>query len=95
MWDLLYKYWEVPAFLVAVLGPVLTICTILWVLASRKEATSTVAWCLVIIALPLLGPRDFTFSAINMFRGPSRANSGINAGSIPPRPIHGSIGPRP
>ncbi|HEV8062358.1 MAG TPA: cardiolipin synthase [Gemmataceae bacterium] len=59
MWDLLYKYWEVTAVLATVFGPILTVCTILWVLSSRKESTSTVAWCLVLILLPFLGPIIF------------------------------------
>lgn len=59
MWDLISTYWELSALLATFLGPVLTICTLLWVLASRKEATSTVAWCLVIVLMPFLGPVIF------------------------------------
>ena len=56
MWDLIYKYWELGVLAATLLGPVLTVFTILWVLSSRKESTSTVAWCLVLILMPLLGP---------------------------------------
>src|SRR5436305_330686 len=59
MWDLISTYWELSALLATFLGPVLTVCTLLWVLASRKEATSTVAWCLVIVLMPFLGPVIF------------------------------------
>jgi cardiolipin synthase A/B len=59
MWETLSKYWELTVLLGTFLGPVLTVCTILWVLSSRKEATSTVAWCLMLILVPLLGPIIF------------------------------------
>jgi len=41
------------------LGPVLTAVTIMWVLITKKNSTSAVAWCLLIIFLPLLGPLFF------------------------------------
>lgn len=40
-------------------GPLLTIGTIVYVLATKKNATSAVAWCLVLLFLPLLGPLLF------------------------------------
>lgn len=51
--------WELVVLVTTVLGPVLTVATLLWVLASRKDATSTVAWCLVLFILPLIGPLLF------------------------------------
>jgi cardiolipin synthase len=42
-----------------VLGPLLTAVTIIWVLTTKKNATSAVAWCLLIFFLPLLGPLLF------------------------------------
>src|SRR3954453_21810254 len=56
MWQLMSTYWEFSALAATFLGPVLTVGTLLWVLSSRKEATSTVAWCLVIVLMPFLGP---------------------------------------
>jgi cardiolipin synthase len=59
MWETLSNYWELTVLAGTFLGPVLTACTILWVLSSRKEAISTVAWCLVLVILPFLGPMLF------------------------------------
>jgi cardiolipin synthase len=56
MLDTISKYWELTLLVATFLGPVLTICTLLWVLSSRKESTSTVAWSLVVILMPFLGP---------------------------------------
>jgi cardiolipin synthase A/B len=42
-----------------VLGPVLTVATIAWILAIKKNSTSAVAWCLVVFFLPVLGPAFF------------------------------------
>jgi cardiolipin synthase A/B len=43
----------------AVLGPLLTVATIAWILATKKNSTSAVAWCLLVIFLPVLGPAFF------------------------------------
>jgi cardiolipin synthase len=37
----------------------LSVITIVWVLATKKNATSAVAWCLFVFFLPLLGPVVF------------------------------------
>ncbi len=43
----------------AILGALLTALTIPWVLMSKKEPTSTLAWCLLVLLLPILGPIFF------------------------------------
>src|SRR5206468_647337 len=37
-------------------GPMLSVVTIAYVLVSKKNSTSAVAWCLLVFFLPLLGP---------------------------------------
>jgi cardiolipin synthase len=46
---------DLPAW-AAALGAVLTAVTIPWVLVTKKDSTSAVAWCLLVLLLPLLGP---------------------------------------
>jgi cardiolipin synthase len=54
--DQIEPYWEILTAGVTALGPILTIITIGWALATKKDSTSAVAWCLVIFFLPILGP---------------------------------------
>ena len=39
----------------AILGVILTAVTIPWVLMTKKESTSAVAWCLLVFFVPILG----------------------------------------
>jgi len=57
--DRLEPYWELITAAGAFLGPCLSVITIVWVLATKKNATSAVAWCLFVFFLPLLGPVVF------------------------------------
>jgi cardiolipin synthase len=58
-WERFDFYWEAIAGAAAILGPVLSTLTIGWILATKKNATSAVAWCLLVIFLPLVGPLFF------------------------------------
>lgn len=58
-WPSLEPYWHILAAAGTMLGPVLTVLTLCWVLATKKDAISAVAWCLVVFFLPLLGPLLF------------------------------------
>jgi cardiolipin synthase len=49
---------DLPAWS-AGLGTILTLVTIPWVLMTKKDSTSAVAWCLLVLLLPLLGPLLF------------------------------------
>jgi cardiolipin synthase len=49
---------DLPAWSAA-LGTILTALTIPWVLMTKKDSTSAVAWCLLVLLLPLLGPLLF------------------------------------
>jgi cardiolipin synthase len=58
-WEHLWDYWDdftdwIPA-LVALLDLVLTATMLTWVLMTKPESTSAVAWCLLIIFLPFVG----------------------------------------
>jgi cardiolipin synthase len=57
--DAIEPYWELITAGGAILGPVLSVATIAWVLVTKKNSTSAVAWCLLIFFLPLLGPLVF------------------------------------
>src|SRR5262249_18381551 len=64
-WHDLAPYWEdfldwVPA-LIALLDVVVSVATITWILMTKTDSTSAVAWCLLVILLPLLGPVFFFF----------------------------------
>lgn len=59
--ELLDDYLEVFVSLMALLGPVLSGCTILWILATKRNSTSAVAWLLTCVLLPVMGPLIFLF----------------------------------
>jgi cardiolipin synthase len=72
-WDKLDVYGEIVAGASAILGPILSVATIVWVLATKKNAISAVAWCLVIFFLPLVGPLLFVlFGYQHVYRPLSR-----------------------
>lgn len=58
-WEELEVGWDGLTAIGAVLGPLLTGATLLWVLASKKNPTSAAAWCLVVFFIPVLGPLLF------------------------------------
>ncbi len=54
-WQTLAEYWrEITAFVAAIDG-FLILIVIPWILAIKKEAISALAWCLLVILIPLLG----------------------------------------
>jgi cardiolipin synthase len=55
MLEIIRSYWGTTA-LGTILVWLLTLATMVWVLATKKNATSAVAWCLLLFFLPLLGP---------------------------------------
>lgn len=52
---MLSDYWPHLAAAFSVLNFVLIVVFLPWVLLSKKDATSTVAWCLLVLFVPLLG----------------------------------------
>ena len=55
MWDSLATYWREITASAAVINVVLIVITIPWALRIKKEATSALAWCLLVLFVPLLG----------------------------------------
>jgi cardiolipin synthase len=55
----LEPYWELITAAGAILGPVLSALTIGFILVSKKNSTSAVAWCLLVFFLPIIGPLFF------------------------------------
>jgi len=49
------EYWHEITAWTALVDLVLAAATICWILAIKKETTSALAWCLLVILLPLLG----------------------------------------
>lgn len=58
LFDLDYG-WELVTFLGGLVGFLLPALTLLWVLSSKKNPMSALAWCLVVLLLPLIGPLFF------------------------------------
>jgi cardiolipin synthase len=59
MHAMLYEYWPHLTIALSVLDFTLIAIFLPWVLLSKKDATVTVAWCLLVIFLPLLGALFF------------------------------------
>lgn len=59
MWEILRNYWLHLTTLGALIGPILSVATMVMVLLTKKNSTSAVAWCLLVFFLPLLGPFIF------------------------------------
>jgi cardiolipin synthase len=52
---MLSEYWPHLAAVFSVLNIALIVVFLPWVLLSKKDATATVAWCLLVLFVPLLG----------------------------------------
>src|SRR5579871_2949683 len=52
---MLTEYWPHLAAAFSALNVVLILVFLPWVLLSKKDATATVAWCLLVLFVPLLG----------------------------------------
>src|SRR5262249_17606207 len=55
MHAMLSEYWPHLAIALSVLNVALIVIFLPWVLLSKKEVTSTVAWCLLVLFVPLAG----------------------------------------
>lgn len=53
--EVLDQYWHEITAWGAVIDLVLVVATITWILAIKKEATSALAWCLLVLLLPFFG----------------------------------------
>jgi cardiolipin synthase len=52
-------YWDEITAWFGIIDLIVTVLTIAWVMTIKKEATSAVAWCLLVIFLPLVGAVAF------------------------------------
>lgn len=55
MYAMLSDYWPHLTIAFSTLDIVLVVVCIPWILLSKKDATATVAWCLLVMFVPLLG----------------------------------------
>src|SRR5437016_624723 len=58
--------------LTALVGALSILLTIPWILMTKKEATSAIAWCLVVFMLPILGPLFFVIFGYQHVHWPLR-----------------------
>src|SRR5579875_3830087 len=55
MTAMLSEYWPHLAAVISALNIVLILVFLPWVLLSKKDATATVAWCLLVLVVPPVG----------------------------------------
>lgn len=90
------ELWEWMPVLVAFLDGVLVVGTITWVLMTKSNSTSAVAWCLLIIFLPFLGAvLFFLFGYQHVNRPLKRKRRHKQKFQLPPYPAKkaGETGP--
>ena len=54
--DFLARFWQDITGWAVLLELVLTVGTLAWVLHTKREPMSAIAWCLAVILLPFVGP---------------------------------------
>ena len=67
----MWEYVPVVSGAVALHVALVAAC-IVWVLATKKDATAALAWCLLVIFLPISGPLMFWFFGYNHITRPLR-----------------------
>jgi cardiolipin synthase len=55
VWETLVHYWQVIVAWTGVVHLALILTVVPWVLAIKKEAVSAIAWCMLVLALPIFG----------------------------------------
>jgi cardiolipin synthase len=70
VWDMMRNYWIHFTTVGALIGPILSAITMAWVLVTKKNSTSAVAWCLLVFFLPLFGPFLFLLFGYQHVRRP-------------------------
>jgi cardiolipin synthase len=55
VWDTITNYWHYITAAFAIVDLVIVLPFIAWILSLKKESTSAIAWCLLVILLPLFG----------------------------------------
>jgi cardiolipin synthase len=72
--------WEITLTVVGVLDLVIILVTIPWILAIKKKSMSAVAWCLVVILIPIIGFVLFVWFGYNYVHRPLRRKRRHRAG---------------
>jgi cardiolipin synthase len=88
---MLSDYWPHLAAVFSVLNFVLIVVFLPWVLLSKKDATSTVAWCLLVLFVPVLGAFLFWGFGYNYLLHRVRRKRGERSGRS--KQIHQPDGP--
>src|SRR5262245_30942999 len=58
LWTEIEEWWP---FLLLLFNMALIVTTIIWVLMTKTDATSAVAWCLIVLLVPFVGAFLFVF----------------------------------
>jgi cardiolipin synthase len=72
VWESLVHYWEAIVAWTGVVHAVLIFTVIPWVLAIKKEAVSAIAWCLLVLGLPVFGAVLFVLFGYQSVHRPLR-----------------------
>jgi cardiolipin synthase len=91
--DLLSDYWSHLAVGVSVTNVVLVVVFIPWILLSKKDAQATVAWCLLVLFLPIAGSLFFWVFGYNYLLHQVRHQRGEHTGRRRHRRRAGEVGP--
>jgi cardiolipin synthase len=68
-WDAIVTYWKEITAWAAVIDGLLIVFIVPWILAIKKESISALAWCLLVIVLPIFGAIFFVlFGYQNVYR---------------------------
>ena len=81
------EYWPHITFF-AGLEILVTICVITWVLMTKRDSTAAMAWCLVVILVPLIGAWlfwVFGYNRVNRPLGKRRRHRSAFRSGHPPR----------
>src|SRR6516164_399883 len=80
MHAMLSEYWPHLTIAISVIDIILILVCVPWILLSKKESTSTVAWCLLVLFLPLAGALFFWIFGYNFLLNRVRHQRGERGG---------------
>jgi cardiolipin synthase len=72
VWQTLVESWQVLTAVIAAVDIALLIFVIPWILSLKREATSAIAWCLLVILVPLFGVLLFVLFGYQSVNRPLR-----------------------
>src|SRR5947209_12523515 len=71
-WETLAHYWQDIVAWTGVIDAALIVLVIPWILAIKKEAISAIAWCLLVVVLPIFGVMFFVLFGYQSVHRPLR-----------------------